>query len=81
MLCDEVVSWGFLLRPVPGRVRRRGGAGRGHAEVPRREGQSSLVRFQVPVTRVFSLHVVQAGSAGVAAGCGRACPDSVQPSW
>ena len=35
---------------------------------------------RVPATRVFSLHVVQAGSARTAGG-GRACPDSVQPSW
>ena len=31
-------------------------------------------------TRVFSLYVVQAGSARPR-GAGRACPDSVQPSW
>jgi len=35
---------------------------------------------RVSATGVFSLHVVQAGSAR-AAGGGRACPDSVQPSW
>ena len=34
----------------------------------------------VPVSRVFSLYVVQAGSAGPAVR-GPACPDSVQPSW
>ena len=43
-------------------------------------GRPSLARFRVPATWVFSLHVVQAGSAR-AAGGGRACPDSVQPSW
>ncbi len=37
-------------------------------------------RLRVPVTRVFSLYVVQAGSAWPAAGR-QACSYSVQPSW
>jgi len=35
---------------------------------------------RVPVTRDFSLYVVQAGSP-CPQGCGQGCPDSVQPSW
>jgi hypothetical protein len=35
---------------------------------------------RVPVTRDFSLYVVQAGSPCPQGG-GQGCPDSVQPSW
>jgi hypothetical protein len=41
--------------------------------------ESCAARLRVPVTRVFSLYVVQAGLA--CPRCGQACPDSVQPGW
>ena len=58
-------AWGTWLRACQGSAPHDG---RGAA------------RLRVPVTRVFSLYVVQAGSAWPAR-CGQGCPDSVQPGW
>ena len=74
--CGAGVLTGFLLRLVLVRVGCRGSAGLeawlGHTEVPCRRW-SLAARVRVPVTRVFSLYVVQAGSACLR-GAGRPAP-------
>jgi hypothetical protein len=79
-----LLTWGFLLRLVLAcrglAAGRAGGLTAGMAKC--RAGKDGLppARSGVPATRVFSLHVVQAGSAR---GRGRrpGLPYSVQPSW
>ena len=80
-----VVAWGFLLRMMPvsaGWCRHAVvGACAGMLEV--RGGMMAVPRGygdETPVTWVFSLYVVQAGSACLRVG-GQACSYSVQPGW
>jgi hypothetical protein len=72
--------YGWCLGARVGRLTVPGGLTVGMTKCRAGKGRPFAVRSGVPATRVFSLHVVQAGSA-LAAGGGRACPDSVQPSW
>jgi hypothetical protein len=73
---ERVVKWGSCCRLVPGVPGFRGWPrrrpDRGHDEVPRWEDGLPTARFGVPATRVFSLHVVQAGSARAAEAAGPA---------
>ena len=74
MLALIVVSWGFLLRVGPASAGTRASGGRGHAEVPQRhDGRSCRAVGGTPVTWVFSLDVVQPGSA-CPRGAGRPAP-------
>jgi len=75
-----VVTWGFLLRVRPACAGARVvGAGEGMRRF--RSGVMVVVPCgRAPVTWVFSLYVVQAGSACPRPG-GQACSYSVQPGW
>ena len=76
---------GFLLRVMARRARvpqltAPGGLAAGMTKSRAGKDRLPAARSGCPRPGVFSLYVVQAGSAR-AAGGGRACPDSVQPSW
>jgi hypothetical protein len=62
VFCGTIVTWEFLLRLVLVRGWLPLARWLGHADVPRRD-DGVPGRFRLPVTWVFSLYVVQAGSA------------------
>jgi hypothetical protein len=80
LLTLMVVTWGSLLRMRPvGAGTRVAGAGEGMQRF--RSGMTASCRaVGAPVTWVFSLYVVQAGSACPRPGR-QACSYSVQPGW
>jgi hypothetical protein len=74
-----LVAWGLLLRVGRGLAVAGTGSVCGRGDVRQRRGAGRAVVAGLPVAWVFSLYVVQAGSAwpGGLAGL----PYSVQPGW